>query len=202
LPLQNRVNPFGEIVADPGRGLMMGNRGILHDDERRIVRNSQVRRWIAGVTEYKGIRRPIMQPHRWTQLFFLDEAAAFGAGHRPGAFCRHPDYKRFCSLWQKCFGLPVSADIIDNKLHQERRAGRAKRTYREELGALPDGTYVAIDSAPWLVWENTLLGWSAGQYEAKRPRRNDFQVDVLTPRSIVTVFSSGYRPAIHPSAFC
>lgn len=201
MPFQNRVNPFGEIVADPGRGLMMGNRGILHDDQRRIVRSAQVRRWIACVLEYKGIRRPIMQPHRWTQLFFLDEAAAFSAGHRPCAFCRRADYKRFCVLWQGCFGEPVSADAIDNKLEHERRTGRAKRTYREELGTLPDGAYVALDGSPWLVWGNKLLAWSAGEYAAKRSRPKSLEVDVLTPRSIVTIFANGYRPGVHPTVY-
>ena len=179
---------------------MMGNRGILHDDQRRIIRSSQVRRWITCVTEYKGIRRPIMQPHRWTQLFFLDEAAAFSAGHRPCAFCRSADYKRFCSLWRACIGEPVDADSIDRQLHQERRTGRAKRTYREALANLPDGSYVAIDGSAWLVWGDALLAWSAGEYSACRPRSPKLQVEVLTPPSIVAVFNGGYRPCVHPSA--
>ncbi|MBC5815707.1 MAG: hypothetical protein GIW97_04115 [Candidatus Eremiobacteraeota bacterium] len=200
MPLQNRVTPYGDIVALEGRGLMMGNRGILHDDEKRIVRSSQVRRWIACVTEYRGIRREIMRPHSWTQLFFLDEATALSAGHRPCAFCRNKDYKRFCALWKELFGGPVGADIIDDQLHGERLERRRKRTYRSDLATLPDGAYVALDGAPWLVWGNDLLAWSASGYVARESRPKKKDVDVLTPRSIVAVLAAGYCPSIHPSA--
>jgi len=200
LPLQNRVTPYGDLVAVEGRGLMMGNRGILHDDEKRIVRSSQVRRWIACVTEYRGIRREIMRPHRWTQLFFLDEATALSAGHRPCAFCRNKDYKLFCTFWKELFGGPVGADRIDDQLHGERLDRRNKRTYQSNVSALPNGTYVAMDGAPWLIWKNELLAWSAGAYVARRSRPQAKRVDVLTPRSIVDVLASGYRPMIHPSA--
>ncbi|HXW77394.1 MAG TPA: hypothetical protein VEJ20_08300, partial [Candidatus Eremiobacteraceae bacterium] len=130
MPLQNRVTPFGEIVALEGRGLVIGNRGILHDDHRRIVRYSQVRRWIACRLEYKSIRRVIMRPHSWTELFFLDEATALSAGHRPCAECRRDDYRRFRTLWAQCHGEPSDAESIDRRLHHDRLAGRrAKRTY-------------------------------------------------------------------------
>jgi hypothetical protein len=95
VPLQNRVTPYGEIVALPDRGLVMGNRGILHDDARHIVRSWQVRRWIACRIAFRGRRRQLMQPHSYTELFFLDEATAFSAGHRLCAECRHADYQRF-----------------------------------------------------------------------------------------------------------
>src|SRR3954468_17337754 len=131
MPLRNRVTPFGEIVAVPGRGTLMGNRGVLHNAEQQIVRDSAVKRWIACRIEFKGRHREIMQPNRWTELFFLDEAAAFAAGHRPCAECRREDFVRFCTAWQAVHGAgqwPV--DLIDNHLHEERRVGPwRKRTY-------------------------------------------------------------------------
>src|SRR5579859_6516008 len=110
MTLQNRVTPFGDIVAVEGRGLLMSNRGILHDDTRRIVRYSQVRRWIACRTEFRDRRRTIMRPHSYTELFFLDEATAFAAGHRPCAECRNADYRRFKAIWEQMTGAPASAE--------------------------------------------------------------------------------------------
>ena len=109
MPIRNRVTPFGDIVADAGRGTLMGNRGVLHDAEQRIVRDSQVRRWIACRLEFRGRWRPIMQPGRWTELFFLDEAAALAAGHRPCAECRHADFVRFKHAWQRVNPSPSNS---------------------------------------------------------------------------------------------
>jgi hypothetical protein len=200
MPLQNRVTPYGELVALPGRGLMMGNRGILHDDARRIVRTWQVRRWIACVLEFGGRKRSVMQPHRYTELFFLDEAAAMSAGHRPCAECRRADYRLFRSLWQSRYGQPSDADAMDATLHADRMAGKGKRTYRDGLANLPDGTYVVLEDRPWLVWESALFAWSDSGYVARRRRPAVAEVDVLTPRAMVGVLAAGYRPSIHPSA--
>jgi hypothetical protein len=200
MPLQNRVTPFGEIIALEERGLVMGNRGVLHDAQRRIVRSSQVRRWIACRIEFRGRRRTIMAPKRYTELFFLDEATAFSAGHRPCRECRYVDYQRFRSLWESCRGGPASADSMDTQLHHERRNGRTKRTYRSDIGELPDGTYVALDGDAWLVWGDELLAWSGAGYANRRPRPARMDVDVLTPGSIVAVLAAGYRPSVHPSA--
>ncbi len=101
MPLQNRVTPFGDLIAVPERGLMFGNRGVLHNGERRIVRNSQLRRWIVCVLEFRGRSRPIMRPGHYTELFFLDEATALAAGHRPCAECRHQDYQTFRRCWAR-----------------------------------------------------------------------------------------------------
>jgi hypothetical protein len=200
MSLQNRVTPFGEIAAVGGRGLMMGNRGILHDDNRRIVRYSQVRRWIACRTEFRQIRRVIMRPHSWTELFFLDEATAFAAGHRPCAECRRSDYRRFCELWATCHGEPVSADIIDRQLHSERLIRpRRKRTYSSVLDELPDGAYIAIEGRAWLAWGDALFAWSPHGYIERRKRPARLDVDVLTPRATVAVLAAGYRVAVHPS---
>jgi len=199
MPLQNRVTPLGEIVALAGRGLVLGNRGILHDDRRTIVRPWQVRRWIACRMRWKGIRRVVMRPHSYTELFFLDEATAFAAGHRPCAECRNVDYRRFKSLWTARFGEPVSADIIDNKIHADRIERRRKVTYRAALDTLPDGTFVEVDDRSWLVFGDELYAWSDGGYAERRARDKCRDVQVLTPRSIVDVFVAGYVPNVHPT---
>lgn len=200
MPLQNRVTPFGAIVASPGRGLMMGNRGVLHDDARRIVRAWQTRRWIACVLEFKGIRRTVMTPRRYTELFFLDEAAALSAGHRPCAECRRVEYRQFQSLWRARNGGDAGADEMDLRLHAERLAGKEKRTYNADLATLPDGSYVALDGAPWLVLGGHLYAWSDSGYTRRRSRPANATLDVLTPRSIVAILAAGYAPGVHPSA--
>ncbi len=199
MALQNRVTPYGEIVAVRGRGLMMGNRGILHDNARRIVRAFQVKRWIACVLEFRGRHREVMTPHRYTELFFLDEATALGAGHRPCAECRRADYNRFLGLWETWSCAPASADAMDARLHADRIERKRKKSYRAELARLPDGAYVALDGQAWLVWGSDLFAWSDSGYTQRRPRARG-EVDVLTPRSAVAILSSGYRPTIHPSA--
>jgi hypothetical protein len=179
---------------------MMGNRGILHDDSRRIVRPWQGRRWIACVLEFRARRRAVMQPHRYTELFFLDEAASLSAGHRPCAECRRADYRRFVTLWEQCFGGRAGADRIDDQLHADRLIEKRKRTYREDLKNLPDGTYVALDGKAWLVWGSSLFAWSDVGYGARQPRGTLRDVEVITPRSSVAILTAGYRPSIHPSA--
>jgi hypothetical protein len=200
MPLQNRVTPFGELVAVAARGTMMGNRGVLHDDRRRIVRSAQVRRWIACVLEFRGRKRTVMLPQRYTELFFLDEATAFAAGHRPCAECRNADYRRFRALWEATHGGSAGADAMDAILDAERREGRRQRTHRAEIGTLPDGAFVARAGAAWLVLGSELLAWSAGGYTERRARPNAGVADVLTAPSLVAVIRAGYRPELHPSA--
>ncbi len=200
MALQNRVTPFGDIVALESRGLMMGNRGVLHDDARRIVRHSQVRRWIACRLEFRNNHRTIMKPRSYTELFFLDEATALSAGHRPCAECRRADYQHFRSLWQARHGGFASADAMDRQLHPERLVERKKRSYRSDISALPDGTYIVLDGAAWLVWGSQLLAWSGRGYTRRQSRPIRHEVEVLTPESIVAVLAAGYRPGIHPSA--
>jgi hypothetical protein len=178
----------------------MGNRGVVHDESRRIVRPWQVRRWIACRTEFRGRRRALMQPRRWTELFFLDEAAAFAAGHRPCAECRNADYRRFRALWERVHGAPAGADAIDRVLHAERADGRRKRTYRAPLAGLPDGAYVTLDGAAWLVWGKELLEWTDRGYARRRPRPPELEADVLTPRGTVAVLAASYGARVHPSA--
>ena len=200
MALQNRVTPYGEVIALPGRGTMMGNRGILHDDDRRIVRAWQVKRWITCALEFRGRHRTVMTPHRYTELFFLDEATAFAAGHRPCRECRYADYRRFQSLWIACHGEPANADAMDSKLHAHRLDGKTKRTYRAPIGSLADGSFVVIDGRPWLVDDAYLHAWTDAGYRDRRSRPNRGDVDVLTPRSAHAVLRAGYRPAVHATA--
>lgn len=141
-----------------------------------------------------------MQPHTWTELFFLDEAAALSAGHRPCAECRNADYKRFRRLWETSFGAPAGADAMDRTLHAERLAGREKRTYHADVATLPEGTYVAVNGTAWVLWGNEILAWSSAAYGERRPRPARGEVEVLTPPSIVAVLRAGYGAGIHPSA--
>jgi hypothetical protein len=161
VPLQNRVTPLGELVADPARGLVYGNRGCLHDAEGRIRRRFAVKRWIACRLVFRDWHRaPLLQPGRFTELFFLDEATAFAAGHRPCALCRREDYDRFTTLWAGLHG-ERGADTIDERLHAERvdPATRGHRLHTAPLDELPDGAFV-LDKSPKLVLGRELLTWS------------------------------------------
>jgi len=199
MPLQNRVTPFGEIVAIPARGTLMGNRGVIHDAQRHIVRDWQVRRWIACRLEFRGRHRAVMQPGRWTELFFLDEAAALADGHRPCAECRFRDFRAFQASWQRVYpNRSASADAMDVVLQAERRIARfQKRTYVAKIDSLPDGTYIGVDGRAWLVLEDGLLAWSGDRYTARMPRPRGGEVTVLTPPSIVAVLRAGYKPGFH-----
>ena len=202
MPRQNRVTPLGEIVADPARGLVYGNRGCLHDDAGRIRRPFNGRRWIACRLEFKGRRRhPLMKPGRFTELFFLDEATAWAAGHRPCAECRREDYNRFRALWRD---PTAGADEIDAVLHEERLDGRAQRQRVAPLDEQPDGTFVLHDDVPHLVFRDALLRWSASGYTAREPRKPRLSVPVITPPSLVAILQIGWTssvPFVHPSAF-
>ena len=202
MPLRNRVTPFGEIVAVPEHGTLMGNRGILHNDQRAVVRDWHVRRWIACRLEFRGRHRAIMQPRRYTELFFLDEAAALADGHRPCAECRNADYRAFQAAWRFAHpGSSGSADAIDVVLHAERRIRPfSKRTHVADVESLPDGTYVALDDRGWLVLGHEMLAWSPATYVERRRRPRARQLTVLTPPSIVAALRAGYRASVHSSA--
>ncbi len=201
MPLQNRVTPLGNLIAVEARGTMFGNRGVLHNDQREIVRFHQVRRWIICVLEFRGRHRePMMQPNRYTELFFLDEATALAAGHRPCAECRYQGYQHF----RRCFaagnaveGLP-SADEMDARLHEDRLRGRGvRKTYTDELAALPDGVFIVLDDEPWLLWESALHRWTPAGYDRREARPAGGTVTVLTPRGTVGAIAAGYAPGVH-----
>lgn len=204
MPLQNRVDPYGAIVRSPARGTMMGNRGgAIHNDRREIVRPFLNQRWITCVLEFKGRSRTVMSPGRYTELFFLDEAVAFAAGHRPCAECRRERFNAFKESWKRRAGThrdPLLAPEIDAELHRARIDSRRRQvTYEAPLNSLPDGTFVHVDGSAWLLWNDARLLWTPGGYARKEPRP-DLTVTVLTPRPIVECFSQGYEPQTHPSS--
>jgi hypothetical protein len=210
VPRQNRVTPLGELVAIPERGTMMGNRGVLHDPEGRIVRPWQVRRWIICVLEFRGRHRTVMAPNRYTELFFLDEATALAAGHRPCFECRRARFLAFRDAWaagncEAAQSETIRAGMIDDRLHAERVGPmRTKRTFTANLDDLPDGAFVMLEGsrdACHLVLDDTLLAWTPSGYSARLPRPAGAVVSVLTPRSIVAALRAGYQPEIHPTAF-
>jgi hypothetical protein len=201
MPRQNRVTPAGDIVAVPPRGTLMGNRGVLHDEQGQIVRRWQVTRWIACVTEFRGRWRPIMAPRRWTELFFLDEATALAAGHRPCAHCRHADYQRFRAAFGAAHGIEApSAGAIDRVLHGDRLdERRQKRTYRARLDELPDGTMVELEGGAYVVYHGELAYWTFTGYGEPLRLDGATVLDVLTPRGSVAAIRAGYTPGLHRS---
>ena len=206
MPLQNRVTPLGEVIADPARGLVYGNRGCLHDDDRRIRRRYSGKRWIACRLQFRGwLRRPLMQPGRFTELFFLDEATAFAAGHRPCALCRREDYLRLQAIWREHLQDEAGAEAIDARLHAERLDPVAGGQLHQAaaFGALPDGAFVLREGAPWLVLGPNLWRWTPRGYAERRRRPTRRNATVITPPSLVEVLRSGWRPLVplvHPSA--
>lgn len=205
MTLQNRVDPFGDIVATSARGMVMGNRGRLHDENRDLMtRRWTTKAWICCLLKFGGRQRRVMAPDRYTELFFLDEATAFAAGHRPCYECRRRDYRAFMDAWARGHGLkrPPRAGDVDAVLHAERLGNHGSRSLTDvRLGSLPDGAMVLLpgdDANPWLVWRGKLHPWSFEGYGGGigLPRTT---VRVLTPPSIVRVLGAGYLPMVHPS---
>jgi hypothetical protein len=204
MPRQNRVTPLGEIIATPHRGTFFGNRGLLHDAHGNIRRAWQLRRWIVCLLAFKGRSRAVMTPGRYTELFFLDEATALAAGHRPCAECRRDRYDAFREAWRCGHGGPLlSADEMDRRLHSERVAeDGSKRVFTAGLAGLPDGVFVRQarwGKTPYLVWRGGLLAWSTAGYTARIARPANVEVEVLTPGSTVQAIRAGYVPDIHPT---
>jgi len=205
MTLRNRVTPLGALVADPARGLVYGNRGCLHDADGRIRRRFDGKRWIACRLEFRGWRRrPLLAPGRFTELFFLDEATAFAAGHRPCALCRREDYDRFGAIWRELHPGQAGADAIDAQLHGERvtPGTRGQRHRETPIDALPDGAFVLLDGAPRLVLGTELAHWTPAGYGVRAPRPAVGQAVLITPPSLVAVLRAGWRPHVpllHPS---
>ncbi len=205
MPLQNRVAPDGTIFATPARGLFMGNRGgQMHDGERQLTSRRWVsRQWISCVLQYKDRHETIMAPGRYTQLFFLDEATALAAGHRPCALCRRADFLTFMGYWQALHNLGERPKVVDvdGQLHIERiDETRSKRTFSGRLGDLPAGTMIAAPDGPYLFVGGSLLPWTPSGYGVLQKADGASTVTVLTPPSIVAVLAAGYAPVLHPSA--
>lgn len=208
MPRPNRVTPSGRIVAVPDRGMFLGNRGVIHDGDGRIVRPWNVRRWLICVLEFKGRQRVVMTPNRYTELFFLDEATALAAGHRPCAECRRPAFLAFREAWAAGDGLDIPpagirVKTIDDRLHAERVGpARSKQTYQARLDDLPDGVMIRLEDSnqeAHLVHGSELLAWSPGGYREPRPRPAGTVVTVWTPPSTVAAIRAGYQPGLHPT---
>lgn len=206
MPLQNRVNPFGGLDAVPARGAWLGNRGILHDDRREIVAQWRSKAWITCRLHYPGVHRAVFSPHTWTELFFLDEATAFAAGHRPCAYCRRERYVEFKRVWcaanaRRLDSPDPRVGVIDAILHRERVARTGKVVFHARFGTLPDGAFIVRDGSAHLIWQDRLWPWSHRGYGRPLPApRPAARVDVLTPRSIVAMFAAGFEPEVHASA--
>ncbi|SPH17738.1 Carboxylesterase NlhH [Defluviimonas aquaemixtae] len=203
MPRENRVTPEGAIVAHPGRGLLTGNRGILYDTSGRRRWNHRIKAWIACRLDYPGRRQPLASGHRWTPLFFLDEAVALAAGHRPCAFCRRADYDRLRAAWAAAgLGDDPRAPEIDRCLHAARIVPRrgTKVTCRADIATLPDGAFVAMAGGSCLVLGDRLLPYAPDGYRPALPRPGGGIAEVMTPAPLVAVLAAGYRPMLHSSA--
>ena len=191
MPWPNRVNPFGEFEAVPERGLLFGNRGSLLNAKREFVRRFQLKRWICCVLEFKSRRHPVMTPGFYTELFFLDEATALAAGHRPCAECRRADAYRFLALWNQANGEQIT------RLHELDRVLHAERLGQGHALTLANGVFVADGTQPLLSWDGHFYAWTpAGYQPAGAPLGHLRQ---LTPPSIARTLDAGYRPMFHPT---
>ncbi len=208
MPRRNRVTPFGAIIATPERGTLIGNRGVIHDQRQRIAREWRIKRWILCVLEFRGRKRAIMAPGRWTELFFLDEATGLAAGHRPCAECQRSRFNAFKDAWTiahpNAQPSRQPAVEIDELLHADRlEPSGGKRTYSANLDDLPDGVFVTLEDDrkhALLIQGDALLVWSPAGYRERLPRAKGVEVSVLTPRSTVAVIRAGFVPEVHPSA--
>ena len=191
MSLQNRVDPFGSLVSTPARGAWMGNRGVLHDQARMIRRPWRLKAWLICRLEFNGRYRAVMSPHRYTELFFLDEATALAAGHRPCFECRRSAYMAFKSA----AGLgSATAGEMDAALQVERLGPNgAKRTFIAELSDLPDGAFVKLGGQPWLKRGDVLHRWTEYGY-AEQIDAPGGEIEVLTPALSITAIRGGYRP--------
>jgi hypothetical protein len=195
MPHQNRVTPYGEIVASPWRGRWLGNRGCLHRGTD-IVRPWNGKRWITCALEYKGWVAPKWAPGQYTALFFYDEAVAIAAGHRPCALCRRADYRRYCAA----VGL-TGADAIDARLHADRLDGRTKRLHTMPWRDIPAGAFVAVAAVPMLVGPDGLRSWSDDLgYGAEFERPGVGSATVITPAINVAAILAGYELQIGPDS--
>jgi hypothetical protein len=203
MPLQNRVTPQGDIIATAHRGLLTGNRGIIHDPATRTLLNKRwaSKAWITCVCEFRGRRRDVMGGRSWTELFFLDEATSFAAGHRPCFFCRRDDALRFRAAWEKGNHVAgLRAGDIDAALHRERLDGRAKRLHElpMPLDKLPDGAMVQQGTDSYLMVQGRPLLWTLAGYREALDAVDGAML--LTPPSTLRAFMAGYKPLLHRSA--
>ncbi|WP_428001359.1 hypothetical protein [Acidovorax sp.] len=206
MTLQNRVDPWGNLTNAPARGAWLGNRGILHNDQKEIIAPWRHKSWVTCQTEFKGIKRKPFSPGQYSELFFLDEATALSAGHRPCAHCRRDRFKEFKSLWQTALSEGAqlncaAASDMDKRLHSERATrGDGKVTFQTAFGMVPNGAFIEHGERALLLWQGQLHSWSAHGYStAGVTVEPSATVTVITPASTVRVLALGFRPQVHES---
>jgi hypothetical protein len=210
MPLRNRVDPFGDLHVESQRGMFTGNRGCLVDDEGRVVRHHRGQLWITCLTRYRGWRVGLARPGRWTPIFFLDDAVALAAGHRPCGLCRRADYQSYRAAVTRAEGLasPLGADDLNRRLASQRlRPGRGldraadRRLWPSLIDDLPVGTVIVDgDRLPHLVTEDRLFAFSFAGWQRSTTRPSGEMVEVLTPRTSVAALGNGFTPTLHPSS--
>ena len=198
----NRVAPDGSLHPVAARGLLWGNRGALLDDHGELARHSRGRDWVCCVLDFHDRRREQWRPGRLTELYFLDEATALAAGHRPCGECRHADHERFKAAWSSVYPTDSTAAEIDRRLHAARLVAPGEhRTYEAPPAELPDGTFVEHDGGFWLVRGDRVLEWTFDGYRRALPRTAlPAVVLVRTPEPTVAALRAGFVPGVHPSA--
>ena len=197
MPLPNRVDPLGRLVATAERGDWMGNRGgRFHDPGSRAVprRSHASRRWICCRLAFKGRRRAVWG-RGYTELFFMDEVSALAAGHRPCFECRREDAKAFAAAWGRAGGVAApDAETMDARLHEERRRpDGGKRLHAMRAERVPVGAMLLLDERPFAVSPDGLRPWTFAGYGTAIARPAG-EVAVLTPPAIVAALAEGYRP--------
>lgn len=200
--LQNRVDPAGNLIKTKARGAWMGNRGLIHNPKQEVLRPFRLKAWITCLLEFKDRKRPVMAPNQYTELFFMDEATAYAAGHRPCFECRRADYNIFKDFWLKGnpgygYDFKTSIQKIDDIMHAERiTADKTKVTYEDNPGDLPDGTFILYNNEPYLLTGGLMYLWSPFGYGEGTSLPDVSKIEVLTPKSVVNAFRAGLRPQL------
>jgi hypothetical protein len=208
MPLQNRVDPWGHLQAVSPRGALLGNRGIIHNEKQQIVAQWRSKAWITCQIQFKGRESQVFAPDSYSQLFFVDEATAFAAGHRPCAECRRDRYNEFKAAWVQSNRDQIESDNpsiieVDKIFHRERVLdNKQKRTFEAQIGSLPQGTFVVLEGKALLLWRGKLFEWSFDGYSRSNSALSpSLSVEVLTPASVVRMFATGFTPQVHVSAY-
>jgi hypothetical protein len=204
--LQNRVDPRGALHTVAERGMLMGNRGILHGANKKIVKQWQHKSWVACDLNFPGPKRKLFSAGNYSELFFLDEVTSLSAGHRPCGFCQRPRYQLFKDAWFKSNSFSEDSalntiGVLDKALHAERAVrGGGKVTYSANLADLPVGAMFDSDGAIYLNWSSGYLPWSFAGYGSPVTIAPSVSVNVLTPISVVRMFQNGFLPTVHVTA--